>query len=80
MFYYILHIYLIHGMALAVGLFKGMPLSNFTGGFNNPSEDWGYGLPGVYLAWVIAILVLYFPCRWFVRVKERRKDWWLGYL
>jgi uncharacterized membrane protein len=80
MFYYILHLYLIHGMALAVGLLNGIPASNFTSGFNNPAEDWGYGLPGVYLAWCIAILILYFPCRWFVKVKERRKDWWLGYL
>ena len=80
MFYYILHLYLIHAMAMALGLIKGFPFTYFTHGFFDPAPNWGYGLPGVYLAWVIAILLLYFPCRWFVRIKRERKDWWLGYL
>jgi hypothetical protein len=23
---------------------------------------------------------MYFPSRWFMEVKQRRKDWWLSYL
>jgi len=42
--------------------------------------DYGYGLPVVYLAWLAAILVLYPACRWFARVKQRRRDPWLSYL
>jgi hypothetical protein len=31
----------------------------------------------VYAVWVTAIFVLYWPCRWFGALKERRtKDWW----
>jgi len=43
-------------------------------------DDYGHGLPFVYLMWAIVILILYFPCRWFAALKQRRKDWWLSYL
>ena len=42
--------------------------------------DWGFGLPGMYLAWFLIVLALYFPCRWFARVKRERRDPWLSYL
>jgi len=32
------------------------------------------------LMWAIAVALLYFPCRWFADLKQRRKDWWLSYL
>jgi hypothetical protein len=34
----------------------------------------------VYLVWVVVMLLLYPPCRWFARLKSRRGDWWLSYL
>lgn len=80
MFYYLIHIYTIHGLALLLGLAMGFPLSQFTNGFFGGESDWGFGLGGVYLAWAIVIALLYLPCRWFMQVKARRKDWWLGYL
>jgi uncharacterized membrane protein len=82
MFYYILHIYLIHGMALALGLMLGLPSNYFTdsGMMFTGRPGWGYGLPGVYLAWVIAVLLLYFPSRWFMKVKQQHKKWWLSYI
>jgi hypothetical protein len=30
--------------------------------------------------WAIAVVILYFACRWFADFKARRNDWWLGYL
>jgi uncharacterized membrane protein len=80
MFYYLLHLYIIHGMAVLLGFLRGFSINSFTRGSFNLPEGWGYGLPGVYLAWALAIGLLYFPCRWFMRVKMRRKDWWLSYL
>jgi len=29
---------------------------------------------------LLAVTILYFPCRWFAGVKARRRDRWLGYL
>ncbi len=81
LFYYIMHLYVIHGMALLVGLCLGFPLSQFTaGGFSFNEHCWGFDLGGVYLFWALAIAILYFPCRWFMKVKMNYKKWWLSYL
>jgi hypothetical protein len=40
----------------------------------------GVSLPGVYIAWILVVLAMYPVCLWFGRLKERRTDWWLGYL
>jgi uncharacterized membrane protein len=40
----------------------------------------GFALPGVYLAWLIALAVLYPACVWFAELKRRRRDAWLSYL
>ena len=82
MFYYILHIYLIHMMAVIVATIVGAPLEYFTSNamIFAPKEGWGYDLPGVYLAWVVAVLLLYLPSRWFMKVKQLHKKWWLSYI
>lgn len=82
MFYYILHIYLIHMMAVIVATIVGAPLEYFTSNamIFAPKEGWGYDLPGVYLAWVVAVLLLYLPSRWFMKVKQQHKKWWLSYI
>jgi uncharacterized membrane protein len=74
MFYYVLHIYLIHAMAIASGyLFRpGEPI----GIFSHP----GYSLTVVYGVWLLAVAMLYFPCRWFMHIKKSHQKWWLSYL
>jgi uncharacterized membrane protein len=82
MFFYILHLYLIHSLALVVALLSHQPIGwLLNGGFIFGAPDgWGYGLPFVYLMWITVVVVLYFPCRWYEGVKQRRKDWWLSYI
>jgi uncharacterized membrane protein len=83
LFFYVLHLYLIHLLAIAVAALCHQPVSwLFHGGFflAGTPDDYGHGLPFVYLMWIITIVILYFPCRWFAAVKQRRKDWWLSYL
>ena len=82
MFYYIVHIYLIHVMAIIWAMVINVPINLF---MNNstifaPKEGWGFELPVVYLAWVIAVLLLYYPSRWFMYVKQNNRQWWLSYL
>jgi uncharacterized membrane protein len=84
-FYYMLHIPLIHALALVVSkarlgvvspwLFTNHPMGN-------PPAPAGYmwSLPLLYSIWVVALVILYPACRWFSRLKARRKEWWLGYL
>ena len=82
LFYYLVHLPLIHGLALAVNLLRfGRAdwLFGNTEGVGIPA-DAGFDLKGVYLAWLVVLLLLYPVCRWFAALKQRRRDAWLGYL
>jgi uncharacterized membrane protein len=84
-FYYMLHIPLIHALALVVSkirlgfvspwLFANHPLGN-----PEPPDGYVWSLPLLYLIWAIAVGLLYFACRWFAALKLRRNNWWLQYL
>jgi uncharacterized membrane protein len=84
-FYYVLHIPLIHALALVVSkirlgyvspwLFANHPMGN-----PEPPDGYVWSLSLLYLIWAIAIFLLFFACRWFAALKARRKDWWLQYL
>lgn len=84
-FYYILHLYLIHIVALLAAEFTGygwdlMILSDWV---TEVAELKGYGfkLWVVYLVWIAVIGLLYPLCRKFDSYKINRKDkWWLSYL
>ena len=82
MFFYVVHIYLIHSLAVLVAALHHESVGwLFHGAFFGETPDgYGYNLPFVYLMWAIAVALLYFPCRWFADLKQRRKDWWLSYL
>jgi uncharacterized membrane protein len=81
LFYYVLHIFLIHAVALALGVMAGFPASTFLRPFFfNPPAGWGYGMPAVYALWVAVVLALYPVCRWYAGLKARRRDAWLSYL
>ena len=34
---------------------------------------YGFGLPVVYAIWAASLVALYLACRWFARVKQRRR-------
>jgi uncharacterized membrane protein len=86
MFYYLLHIPLIHLIAIAVcygryghiyWMFESPNLRSFP---ITPPPGWGYSLPVIYLLWAIVVPTLYPLCRWFAGVRQRRSDAWLSYL
>ncbi|MDQ3119703.1 MAG: heparan-alpha-glucosaminide N-acetyltransferase domain-containing protein [Verrucomicrobiota bacterium] len=86
LFYYLLHLPLIHGLAVffaylkhgaAGGVWFGPPWDPQTAAAY--PNDYGYGLIGVYAIWLLAILLLYPLCRWFAHLKQRRRDAWLSY-
>lgn len=82
MFYYLLHIYVIHGLSMLTGIAMGFPPSLFTDMgrlFNSPS-GWGFGLAAVYGWWLLIVVLLYFPSRWFMHIKMKHRKWWLSYL
>jgi uncharacterized membrane protein len=82
-FYYMLHIPLIHLAAIAVSLLRSGSVSSWL--FLNhpvmippPPEGYVWSLGLLYLVFSIVVVVLYFPCRWFAGLKQRRKD--VGFL
>jgi hypothetical protein len=56
-------------------LFENHPMGN-----GPPPEGYVWSLPLLYLVWAVAIVLLYFACRWFADFKRRRTDAWLRYL
>jgi uncharacterized membrane protein len=86
LFYYLLHIPLIHVIGVIVcyaryghiyWMFQSPDLSRIP--MTTP-PGWGFSLPVVYLVWGIVVLLLYPLCRWFAGVKQRRSEEWLRYL
>ncbi len=85
MFYYLLHVPLIHLIAIAVcyarygqvhWMFESPSMGQFP--ITQP-PGWGYSLPFVYLIWAVVVLTLYPLCRWFAGLKQRRSEAWLSY-
>ncbi len=84
-FFYVLHIPLIHALALLVSaarlgkvspwLFANHPMGN-----PPPPDGYAWSLPLLYFVWAATIALLYVACRWFAAVKAKRNDWWLGYI
>jgi uncharacterized membrane protein len=84
-FFYVLHIPLIHALALIVskirlGFVSPWLFTNHPMGNPEPPEGYVWSLPLLYLVWGIAIVVLYFACRWFADLKAKRNDNWLKYV
>ncbi len=84
-FYYVLHIPLIHALALLVSLIRGGAVSpwlfaNHPMGNPPPPDGYRWPLWLLYLTWALALGILYPACRWFAGVKARRSDKWLSYL
>ena len=83
LFYYVLHLYLIHGLAVVLALAFHQPVEwLFHGAFwmNRLPQGYGHGLGMIYTIWIVAVALLYYPCAWFDGLKQRQRSWWLSYL
>jgi hypothetical protein len=86
LFFYLLHLPLIHALATLAAYVRygraewmfGSPFGAVDQ-FSIPADN-GFGLPVVYLVWMAVVLILYPACRWFAKVKRRRREAWLSYL
>jgi uncharacterized membrane protein len=78
LFYYVVHIFLIHALAVALAwpaLGTAALARPFfvTGGL-------GYPLVAVYALWMLVVAALFPACRWFADVKRRSTAAWVSYL
>jgi uncharacterized membrane protein len=78
LFYYVLHLFLIHLVAIALAwpaLGAGAAMQRFV-----TNGGLGYPLPAVYALWAGVVLLLYPACLWFAAVKRRSHGAWTSYL
>jgi uncharacterized membrane protein len=84
-FYYVLHIPLIHALALVVSLLRTRAVdpwlfTNHPMGNPQPPDGYTWSLALLYLVWAVTIAILYPACRRFAQRKARGGEWWLHYL
>src|SRR4051812_18245785 len=78
MFYYLLHIPLIHALAVVVSLIRTGSVTPWLFGnhpLDPPEQPPGYrwSLALLYLVWAVAIVLLYFPSAWYARAKAEKR-------
>ena len=78
LFYYLLHIPLIHAAALVVSLAREGRVNPWLFG-NHPMmpppvpNGYRWSLPLLYLVFAVVVAILYVACRWFAQWKARRQ-------
>jgi len=78
--FYVAHLYLVHSIAVALGVAQGFPTSAMLTYFRDLPKAYGFGLPVVYLVWLSVVAALYPVCRRYASHKSRSRAWWLSYL
>jgi uncharacterized membrane protein len=71
-FYYVVHIYVIHLLAVATAF-------AMTGELTRAPEI-SLNLGGVYLVWLLVLVLLYPMCNWFAELKGNGRGWWWSYM
>jgi uncharacterized membrane protein len=86
-FFYVAHLALAHVIAVVMNLarygwqhFLLLAPPSMSGPSSLFPSNYGYPLWVVYAVWIVLLVLLYAPCLWFSRLKQRRHDWWLSYL
>jgi uncharacterized membrane protein len=87
LFYYLLHLPLLHAVAIVFALWTYGDASWLLHDLMAPKgleqripSGYGYGLPIVYAVWLSVVVLLYPACKWFGAVKKKRHEAILRYL
>ncbi len=71
-FYYVVHIYVIHLLAVATAFAMTSDLTR--------APEISLSLGGVYLVWLLVLVLLYPMCKWFAELKRSDRGWWWSYM
>jgi hypothetical protein len=83
LFYYLLHIPLIHALALMVNLLRVGATHQeryATAPYVQMPPDQRWSLPLLYGVWLIAVAILYPLCRWYAERKAQNPQAWMRYI
>jgi uncharacterized membrane protein len=73
MFYYLIHIYLIHLLAMLAAQLTGFGWQAMVIQFFPEVKGYGFSLWIVYLIWIAVVLALYPLCKWYDKYKTTHK-------
>jgi uncharacterized membrane protein len=79
-FYYVVHLFVVHSLAVGLGMAQGFAPGQMAQLFLNLPAGYGVGLPAVWALAAALVAALYPLCRWYAGVKRRGKGWWWSYL
>jgi uncharacterized membrane protein len=81
MFYYTVHLYVIHAIAIALGVAFHQPWQwLLNAAYGAAPSGYGQDLPIIWGVWLFVVALLYLPCRWYAQYKATHKAWWLSYI
>lgn len=85
LFFYVVHIYLVHVLGILGVRFSGRPWSDMILSINSfmygTLNTYGYNLLVVYAVWMVVVLAMFPFCRMYKRYKmDNLSKWWLSYL
>lgn len=82
-FYYVLHLLLAHIILVVLFFATGRSAAEIidpASPFLFRPKNFGFDLWGVYGVWLLVVVLLYQPCRWFYRYKRTHTAAWLKYV
>jgi uncharacterized membrane protein len=88
LFYYVGHFLVAHAVASCMVwwrygdfalAFQSGPFPSIGGSAAAFPPGFGWPLWVVYAVWIVVVLLMYPACRWFARLKQERRWWWLAY-
>lgn len=80
LFFYLLHIPFLNLCAHLYAYGRYGQWTNFVYGYSSWPAAYQPNLPLVFAAWLAALFLLYWPCRWYGRVKRQSRSPLLAYL
>lgn len=78
LFYYVCHWYFIRVLNIITFPILGFNYKQIIA--FDPPDNYGFSLGYIYLFWLLVIVVLYLPCKWYANYKKSHSYWWLSYL
>jgi uncharacterized membrane protein len=80
MFFYVIHLYIIHTLAVILGWYQGYSFFDMANDFEGFPADYGVGLVATYFYWMLLIAFSYFLCRSYIKFKKGKKHPFYSYI
>ncbi|MFT3910752.1 MAG: heparan-alpha-glucosaminide N-acetyltransferase domain-containing protein [Ferruginibacter sp.] len=84
MFYYLMHIILIHLSAFVVNFIRSGNIHQDWYGmapfYTQQAEGIRWSLPLLYFIWIFDVAILYFVCKWYAKLKAQNQNSWMRFI